>query len=357
MKFETFDQIKELPESELRDLLNTGEDVERVWAAWVLALKLGSESAPELVSTATASPSSGLRRHLIVMLAGYGKLDLLEAFAENDPEPTVRATACLHLLQTRPIGNAVHDRFLLSILEKEPAPMVRALLLSNAVANNLPVPIERLIEFASDPATDVRAAAVAVLKECYSAEDAVAAGLIDTIKVETDKKILLEITSICAAASVGDRLLIAAKMRDSETRLLIWNYFEDQGAKFDWPVLEGYVDVVAHESPYHLLQLASDNALPQMLIWIVETTAQWIRQETYFESVFLVMIGKLLQRKLPVSITPDFKTQLEQVRGHMQLLINDVNETVWEDFEDRQEEWLEQLADIDEAITRFLSDN
>ena len=194
-----------------------------------------------------------------MVLAGFGELDLLKTFAACDLDPRVRATACLHLLQTRPNKDLTLDNFLLSVLLKDTDRTVRVVLLSNAIAHHLVVPIDYLIELASDPSMEVRAAALNILKQRYSSKEAVEAGLIDKIKGETDQNLIHQIAGICADADCGDRLLIAAKNRDSETRLLLWTYFEGRKAKFEWQVLEGYTDFSMYpEPPDYLFELASD---------------------------------------------------------------------------------------------------
>lgn len=340
MTFENFSEVTNLSVSELRELLGTGEEVERLWAAWVLAMKLGTESLPELTSAATTSPSSGLRRHLIVILAGYGELEILKTFADCDPDPRVRATACLHLLQTRPIKDRTLDEFLLSVLLEDTDRTVRAVLLSNAVAHNFAVPIDYLIELASDPSMEVRAAALNVLKRRYSAKEVVEAGLIDKFKEETDQNLILLIAGICADADCGDRLLIAAKNRDSKTRGLLWTYFEGRKAKFEWQVLEGYTDFSMYpEPPDYLFELASDNALPQMFIWLTEQLALSIREDQCYADELLEMFETLLCKNLPISITPKCRAHLDEILDYALL------------------ETSSTAIKINEALSRLLSDN
>jgi hypothetical protein len=354
MPFENFGQVIKQNESDLRELLDAGEEIERVWAAWSLALKLGAGATPELVSAATTNPSSGLRRHLIVVLAGYGELDILKTFADCDPDPRVRATACLHLLQTRPTDDFALNDFLLSTLAKDTDKIVRATLLSNTVANKLPVPIDQLIELASDAATEVRAAAVKVLKQRHSAKEAVEVGLIDRIKVETDQELLHEISGICADAGFGDRVLIAAKMRDREIRGLLWNYFEHRKARFDWQVLESYADLSEYHDLDYVLELASENALPPMFIWLTEKLASLIRLDDFDAKDLLYLFATLLSRNLPVSMTSKCKSELEEIRTHVRSSISSRRQ---EGREDLHTEWMKRLFNIDEGLSRLLGDS
>jgi hypothetical protein len=86
---ESFDDVRELGDSELHALLEGGRPEQRVWAIWALALR--SADVGEL--GARAEPDPGVRRNLAVVLAGHGHIDLLVALAKRDPAAEVRAAA------------------------------------------------------------------------------------------------------------------------------------------------------------------------------------------------------------------------------------------------------------------------
>ncbi len=86
---ESFEDVRELGETELRALLDSDRPEQRVWAIWALALR--SADAAEL--GARVEPDAGVRRNLAVVLAGHGQLELLVALAKRDPAAEVRAAA------------------------------------------------------------------------------------------------------------------------------------------------------------------------------------------------------------------------------------------------------------------------
>jgi hypothetical protein len=86
---ESFEDVRELGDAELRALLERGRPEQRVWAIWALALR--SANVNELGER--CEPDAGVRRNLAVVLAGHGQLDLLVALAKRDPAPEVRAAA------------------------------------------------------------------------------------------------------------------------------------------------------------------------------------------------------------------------------------------------------------------------
>lgn len=95
---DSFEDVRELGEAELRALLDGGRPEERVWALWALALRSAEESpvqrGPSIAELARrAEPDPGVRRSLAVILAGHGHLELLVALADSDPAPEVRGAA------------------------------------------------------------------------------------------------------------------------------------------------------------------------------------------------------------------------------------------------------------------------
>jgi hypothetical protein len=89
MAVDRFEDVRGLPEPELRVLVESGRPEERVWAIWALALR----SSDIGTLGQRHEPDPGVRRNLAVVLAGHGQYDLLVALAKRDPAPEVRAAA------------------------------------------------------------------------------------------------------------------------------------------------------------------------------------------------------------------------------------------------------------------------
>ncbi|MGE0325055.1 MAG: HEAT repeat domain-containing protein [Polyangiaceae bacterium] len=96
---DSFEEVRQLPEEELRQLLSAGSSIQRVWAAWALGLRQGAQFAPEAGAQLAAEPDPGVRRHLAVILAGAGDRDAVQALAEHDPAEVVRTSALRLRLQ------------------------------------------------------------------------------------------------------------------------------------------------------------------------------------------------------------------------------------------------------------------
>lgn len=96
---DSFAEVAAAPAHVVRALLQSGTARERVWASWVLALALGGEFKARVPALLESEPDPGVRRHLIVILAGAGERLALRELATHDPDPYVRAAAHRYCLQ------------------------------------------------------------------------------------------------------------------------------------------------------------------------------------------------------------------------------------------------------------------
>ena len=93
VRYKSFGEVQQLDSAALRALLVSGEPPERVWAAWTLGLRHDQMFEHELPVSATEEPDAGVRRHLVVVLAGSGEARSVLTMAVHDPDERVRATA------------------------------------------------------------------------------------------------------------------------------------------------------------------------------------------------------------------------------------------------------------------------
>lgn len=88
-----------LDEGELRSLFREGDGAERVWAGWRLALRLGADAAGPIGAAARESVSAGVRRHLLVVLAGLNEWELVAELTMTDADDAVRGAGLRLLIQ------------------------------------------------------------------------------------------------------------------------------------------------------------------------------------------------------------------------------------------------------------------
>jgi len=93
MRYTSFSDVERLDPEALKALLVEGEPPERVWAAWALGLRHHEGFARDLRATVAEEPHAGVRRHLVVVLAGAGESRSVRTLAVHDPDERVRATA------------------------------------------------------------------------------------------------------------------------------------------------------------------------------------------------------------------------------------------------------------------------
>lgn len=94
-----FREVLKMDPDAQRELLRSDDPRYRIWAAWALGLSLAegfAESARDLLSE---EPVAGVRRHLVVMMAGFGEVDIVAALARHDPDDYVRATAARYVAE------------------------------------------------------------------------------------------------------------------------------------------------------------------------------------------------------------------------------------------------------------------
>ena len=96
----SFTDVVAMDVSAQRHLLHHGAPEERVWAAWALGLQLGEQAKPDLLALLEQAEQTGVRQHVVIILAGLGERSLLDRLAEHEVDDAVRATASQYLLQT-----------------------------------------------------------------------------------------------------------------------------------------------------------------------------------------------------------------------------------------------------------------
>lgn len=153
MSFDNYETVKDLDINDQRSLLYQGDEVERVWAAWSLALEFGARVLPELRRCLDTSPVPGTRRHLIVVLAGLGERSTVERCAMRDSDELVRSTGAQYVIRTAtgPIQPALLNRLL-----SDPSPRVRAAVLREIDEPGDQLSSDRIEQLLADPDPEVQ---------------------------------------------------------------------------------------------------------------------------------------------------------------------------------------------------------
>ena len=85
-----FDDVTTLGVAEQRRLLRGGDPEQRVWAAWALGLTEGTQAVADLRAALAEADDAGVRRHLVVVLAGLGERALLDQLTTSEVDEAVQ---------------------------------------------------------------------------------------------------------------------------------------------------------------------------------------------------------------------------------------------------------------------------
>lgn len=119
------DDVAALTTEALRALLHTGLPGERLRAAWQLGLRLGADGADTIAAGTRGELHPGVRRHLVVVLAGLGERHAVWAMAAGDPAAEVRAVACQCLAMSAVPGDDTPWATLIDRLANDASASVR----------------------------------------------------------------------------------------------------------------------------------------------------------------------------------------------------------------------------------------
>jgi hypothetical protein len=158
--FAAFEQVARLSAPEAGKLLRDGDAQERVWASWVIARAYGARgragAAVQALEVAVAGePDAGVRRHLLVVLAGLGATRTVAIHAAKDVDADVRATAARYLARlAEPDDAAEYDLLVARTIDL--AAVVRYAV-ADALRVDAPDAVVRVVAgLLFDPDSDVR---------------------------------------------------------------------------------------------------------------------------------------------------------------------------------------------------------
>lgn len=217
MTYADFDTVLELPAKEQRRLLAEGDAPERLWAAWAVALRLGRDAVPSLTMSGALRAPSGLRRQLLVVIAGLGERDVLRVLTDQDDAPEVRATACAYFIRTAPrADNGEIVTFAAQHLRSESKEVREAVLLEQE-AGRLRLPEPLLSRALHDPDPDNRALVCRCLCADSQMSDATVHVLIEALEREPDHHLLRAMFEMLPRS--GYRTLVERLCSSSTSRL------------------------------------------------------------------------------------------------------------------------------------------
>lgn len=274
----SYEAVRDLDHDALRRLLTDGDRAERVWAAWALATILGGQSAPHILENGNVGQSAGIRRQLLVVLAGLGEHLIIRILAEGDPSPAVRAAGCQYLLQTWRPGDAETAKFLRFCLSADPAWEVRDEILKSPALDQLGLGVAELMSLAHDPSEQVRGRVVALVRARFSPAEIAASGLYKRLAVEDRRALLVELGELAMQSDGPDRVLAAAEAQTAEGAVALLELLVEAKARFAWPPLNGLASRRDPVIDLRVLRLLAPGSGPVAMAWLVHAISTRLAQ-------------------------------------------------------------------------------
>jgi hypothetical protein len=203
--------VAALQEDAQRALLQTGDSVERVWAMWALALRLGAREADELRGMLPSEPGAGMRAHLVVVLAGLGEHQLVRTLAVEDPDSFVRAVACQYVIRTAPPHSPGALEFALQRLGRE-VPRVKQAIIDEAESGRISLPEATMAALLDDADVEIRRSALAAVRTLPVLSDVIYRTALDRATMEPDPTLRAACISFCIQGGHRQALVKRASM-------------------------------------------------------------------------------------------------------------------------------------------------
>lgn len=277
MAYQHYSEVAEAGEATQRSLLETGEPLQQVWAAWALALALGRAADPALAGTIDGSPEPGVRRHLAVILAGHGEAALLHRLAEHDPDGQVRATALQYLTRITPQTDRTLTAWLHARLMADDSPVVRVAVMEGVRTGQRRLPAVALEPLLRDPDRGVRDAALALLVTQHELVGPIGDWLKQRLLEEDDAMLRQHIQDHLIAAGEAAELLVVAALAGGSVQTELLGELVRRGETFTWEQVAPFVHRHQPEANLCLLRLVrpGDTILLPWLLDVILRVYRW----------------------------------------------------------------------------------
>jgi hypothetical protein len=277
MAYKDYQDVARQPLHRRRELLVAGDSPERVWAAWSLALDTGRRAAPWIVDSLKRWPEGGVRRHLVVVLAGLGERGVVRTLAAFDPDDQVRATAWQHFLGTAPSFDPTLAGFVDARLLADPSPAVRERILRSLRPGLGGVTLNRLASLAADAQEAVRRAALAQIELRHPADEFFPQPLGPRLVDEPAADLKARLAVLCLRSGRRQLVLEAAARSPIGDAEVLLEVLADLGERFAWEELAELAARGRAALDWRLVDLLSPTAGDEVTVWLAQGIARRLR--------------------------------------------------------------------------------
>jgi hypothetical protein len=346
MPYRTYAEVTRLDSAIQHQLLQRGDAVERVWAAWALGTALGVQSVPDLLSSLHDSPVPGTRRHLLVVLAGLGERAVLCVFAQDDPDDYVRATACQYLLRISDQTDHATQQFVRERLFHDASAIVRQAIVGEISVFSA-LQSSDLAQLAHDSDAEVRQAAIERLLVTESPDWLFSGVLGERIRQEAQADLRHHVLQRSLESGGAAHLLAISLALDVDRALEILNLLVETKHQFDWKQLAPLS--LAHEPLWDvcLIQLLRPTESTRAVAWLIMQMARattWPQPQNRAEAkrAEAVRLCAWHARQCLMSGLPDLQAHASIAcdREALRIVIAQLQKEICElDGEDEDDEW------------------
>jgi hypothetical protein len=198
----------------------------------------------------------GVRRQLLVILAGLGEQLILRIYAQDDSDPFVRATACQYLIQTSLSTDSAIYQFLYDRLFKDPSPLVKQSILQSAPPEYLRLPLEILLELKDNSDDEISQLAAKHLLARASKDQSFFSALVEATWQES--KLHKYLLGKCLESRGGKQMIAMCEGRTSDQVLEILRLLAQNNLKFSASEIS---PLISPNNPYINAYLAARMAV------------------------------------------------------------------------------------------------
>ncbi len=276
-----FAELTHLDTEVLRSLLEAGEPPERVRAAWALALRLGTTIRSDLVQGSLTEPDPGVRRHLVVVLAGYQERAVLATLARQDDDEAVRAVACQYLAMISRPEDAESWRLLHERLEEEASDEVRRAAIAYLPPHTPAFLRSAVAARVGDESLDVRrAVADRLLEWAGLSGEGLPEVLVSRLHLEPELELRREwVRRACALGGEGQFLEALVDAPEGTLRFVLEVYVE-QRVRLPWESLRPFTQLGRPELDSLVMDLLVSGPQEEADVWLLELALESWRQSS-----------------------------------------------------------------------------
>lgn len=292
MSYANYEEVFQLDSKSQRHLLREGDSPERVWAAWSLGIEFGIKGVPELFEGLNENPDPGVRRHLLIILAGFGERDILRIFAQDDPDEYVRATACQYLIRIIEQNDTSTQLFICDRLFLDTSSIVRTFILKEATPKLLALQVDQLTHLIGDSNLEVRQYVVDYLLATAPLSQLFPGILENHISNEPDYNLRQRLFKLCLKTD-EKRLVLLGQDLSTEYKIEVLQFLVDNHHQFDWKLLKPFSVVKDPRLDMWLVKLLASGETINALSWLISLIAHhvdWPKPQNRPESELAIKV-------------------------------------------------------------------